>query len=64
MVAMQKVHLLQVDATVIFDVVMNGDESEPFTCELALALQRLWADAGLQQAYERRSEYQLSDSAK
>jgi len=28
------------------------------------AIQSLWADAGIQECYDRRREYQLTDSAK
>ena len=31
--------------------------------ELATAIQELWRDEGIQECYERSSEYQLSDSA-
>lgn len=41
-----------------------GDESEPFTDELAKALVSLWNDKNVQKAADMRSEYQLNDSAK
>jgi hypothetical protein len=33
------------------------------TPEIAEDFQSLWADAGVQKAYARQSEYQLTDSA-
>lgn len=41
-----------------------GDESEPFTDEVANALVSLWNDKAVRKAYDMRSEYQLNDSAK
>ncbi|VBB25949.1 unnamed protein product [Acanthocheilonema viteae] len=49
---------------IIFRVVEAGEESEPFTDELAKALVSLWNDENVQKAADMRSEYQLNDSAK
>ena len=49
---------------VIFRVIEVGDDKEPFTNEVFNALKSLWSDKGIQECYERRSEYQLNDSAK
>ena len=46
------------------DVVRAGEESEPFTPDLVSAIKAIWADKGTQEAYVRRSEFQLNDSAK
>lgn len=35
-----------------------------FEQEYVDAVQCLWADAGIQEVYDRRREYQLTDSAK
>jgi hypothetical protein len=45
-------------------VVEAGEEQQPFTDEVAKALQSLWGDKGVRKAYDMRSEYQLNDSAK
>lgn len=41
-----------------------GDESQPFTDEVYDAITTLWSDKNVRKAYERKSEYQLNDSAK
>jgi guanine nucleotide-binding protein G(o) subunit alpha len=57
--------VFQADARIVLDVIKTGDESEPFTAQLASALKKLWADKAVsQEAYSRRSEFQLNDSAK
>ncbi|VDK77922.1 unnamed protein product [Litomosoides sigmodontis] len=48
---------------IVFRVVEAGDESKPFTDELAKALVSLWNDKNVQKAAHMRSEYQLNDSA-
>ncbi len=45
-------------------VVEAGDECEPFDNDLACALQFLWQDPGVQEAYSHRSQAQILDSAK
>ncbi|KAK9522816.1 hypothetical protein VZT92_019259 [Zoarces viviparus] len=40
------------------------DKVEEFHQSLAVAIRSLWEDAGIQQCYDRRREYQLSDSTK
>ena len=35
-----------------------------FESEYVEAVQCLWADSGIQECYDRRREYQLTDSAK
>uniref|UniRef100_A0A914QXC2 Uncharacterized protein n=2 Tax=Panagrolaimus TaxID=55784 RepID=A0A914QXC2_9BILA len=52
------------DKTIIYRVVDNGDENQPFTDEVANACMNLWADKNVRKAYDMRSEYQLNDSAK
>ena len=43
-------------------------DSETVTCSIdashAAAIHTLWADPGIQECYDRRREYQLTDSAK
>ncbi|KAI1730196.1 g-protein alpha subunit domain-containing protein [Ditylenchus destructor] len=53
------------DAKIVMDTIRNGEESEPFSDELAVALKRLWADPALNTAtFSRRLEFHLHDSAK
>ncbi|XP_059192641.1 guanine nucleotide-binding protein subunit alpha-14-like [Centropristis striata] len=40
------------------------DKVEEFDQSLAAAVRRLWDDGGIQESYDRRREYQLSDSTK
>lgn len=40
------------------------EDTEPFSDELLLAMNRLWADSGVQECFSRSNEYQLNDSAK
>ena len=40
------------------------DKVEEFDQSLAVAVRSLWDDAGIQECYDRRREYQLSDSTK
>ena len=46
---------------------MLSDEHEYFTgtitSQMADDVKKLWADKGVQAAYERRAEFQLNDSA-
>ncbi|XP_062409648.1 guanine nucleotide-binding protein subunit alpha-14-like [Sardina pilchardus] len=46
---------------------LSGVQAESMTSlepQMIAAIKRVWADHGLQQCYERRREFQLSDSAK
>jgi len=43
---------------------LEMSEDTPLTEDIAAKVQNVWADAGIQAAYERRSEFQLNDSAK
>uniref|UniRef100_A0A7E4WB28 G-protein alpha subunit n=1 Tax=Panagrellus redivivus TaxID=6233 RepID=A0A7E4WB28_PANRE len=55
----------QSDARVVLDTIKAGDQSEPFTPELAVALKRLWADPAIsKKLYERRLEFHMHDSSK
>ncbi|VDN58892.1 unnamed protein product [Dracunculus medinensis] len=54
----------ETDKALIYRVIEAGDESLPFTDELAKAIVSLWNDKGVKKAYDMRSEYQLNDSAK
>ncbi|KAL3077313.1 hypothetical protein niasHS_013302 [Heterodera schachtii] len=49
---------------VVFRVIENGEENQPFTDAVANALIALWGDKGVKKAYDNRSEFQLNDSAK
>lgn len=40
------------------------DKVEDLDQNLAMAIKSLWNDGGIQECYERRNEYQLSDSTK
>ena len=44
--------------------VENPDAVTSLEPHHAKAIESLWRDAGVQEAYDRRREYQLSDSAK
>jgi len=35
-----------------------------FECQFVEAIRSLWLDPGIQECYDRRREYQLTDSAK
>lgn len=54
----------QADKAIVYRVVEAGEESQPLTDELVAALKNLWSDGNVRIAYERRNEYQLTDSAK
>uniref|UniRef100_A0A915AS55 Uncharacterized protein n=1 Tax=Parascaris univalens TaxID=6257 RepID=A0A915AS55_PARUN len=54
----------EAEKALVYRVVEVGDESEPFTDEVANAIVSLWNDKGVRKAYDMRSEYQLNDSAK
>uniref|UniRef100_A0A9J2PUL3 Uncharacterized protein n=1 Tax=Ascaris lumbricoides TaxID=6252 RepID=A0A9J2PUL3_ASCLU len=56
--------LIKAEKALVYRVVEVGDESEPFTDEVANAIVSLWNDKGVRKAYDMRSEYQLNDSAK
>ena len=40
------------------------DKVEEFDQTLSVAIKSLWKDGGVQECYDRRREYQLSDSTK
>jgi len=52
------------DARRVLSVVESGKDAQPFTPDLFDSLKMLWADQNVIKAYERRSEFQLGDSAK
>ncbi len=53
------------DARVMMETLKRGDESEPFTMELAAAMKRLWADPAVNtDVYALRHEFHLHESAK
>ncbi|PAV61455.1 hypothetical protein WR25_11308 isoform B [Diploscapter pachys] len=54
----------QRDKAIVLKVQDMGEESEPLTDEVSKAVQSLWSDPSVKKAYEMRSEYQLTDSAK
>ncbi|VDO28156.1 unnamed protein product [Onchocerca flexuosa] len=54
----------EAEKEIVFRVVEAGEESEPFTDELAKALVSLWNDKNVQKTADMRSEFQLNDSAK
>lgn len=56
------VDLLQHDSQLVFSTVHANKEE--LTNELSIAMQRLWADQGVQDCYLRSNEYQVDDSAK
>ena len=43
---------------------LDQDSTEALSDEQLKLVKALWADASLQKCYERRREYQLTDSAK
>ncbi|VDM63405.1 unnamed protein product [Angiostrongylus costaricensis] len=56
--------MFQKEKAIVLRVQEMGEESEPLTEEVSRAIQSLWSDPGVKKAYEMRSEYQLTDSAK
>ena len=48
----------------VFRVQELGEEQQPLTEEVARAIELLWEDPAVKKAYEMRSEFQLTDSAK
>ncbi|ETN84522.1 g-protein alpha subunit [Necator americanus] len=52
------------EKAVVLRIQEMGEESEPLTDEVSKAIQSLWSDPGVKKAFEMRSEYQLTDSAK
>jgi len=54
----------EADAKLVMDVVARMEDTEPFSDDLLSAMKRLWADAGVQECFQRSNEYQLNDSAK
>jgi len=53
----------EADAQRVIEVIQRMKDTEPFNSELLLSMERLWADAGVQQCFLRSNEYQLNDSA-
>ena len=53
---------LQSHANLVLEV--EVDKLEEFDPDLAAAVRCLWDDGGIQKCYDRRREYQLSDSTK
>jgi maltooligosyltrehalose synthase len=53
------------DAQVVMQVIKSGDEMEPFSPQLAMALKRLWADPAVSvETYSHRLQFHLHESAK
>ena len=44
--------------------IADGLEYTEITPEILQAIKKLWTDAGVQECYNRRDEFQLADSAK
>uniref|UniRef100_A0A7E4UZY5 Guanine nucleotide-binding protein G(I) subunit alpha n=1 Tax=Panagrellus redivivus TaxID=6233 RepID=A0A7E4UZY5_PANRE len=55
---------VETDAKILEQCVATGSECLAFSATVKTALSSVWADSGVQEAYNRRSEYQLNDSAK
>lgn len=53
---------LQGHADAVLEV--EVDKVEELDPRLAASIKSLWSDTGIQECYERRREYQLSDSTK
>lgn len=43
---------------------LNADSVQEIGEEACEAIQKVWADEGVQECYQRRNQYQLSDSTK
>lgn len=56
--------VFQKDAQVVYATVHAQRDTEQFSEDLSLAMQRLWKDEGVQQCYHRSNEYQIDDSAR
>ena len=54
--------LLQANASIVRDV--DVEKISMFENPYTDAIKSLWNDPGIQEAYDRRREYQLSDSTK
>ncbi|KRZ25803.1 Guanine nucleotide-binding protein alpha-7 subunit [Trichinella pseudospiralis] len=54
----------QKDAQIVYATVHAQRDAEPFSESLSQAMQKLWADGGVQSCYSRSNEYQIDDSAK
>ena len=55
-------HFLQENAKLVLSV--DHEQVKVLEEHYVKAIQSLWEDAGIQEAYDRRREFQLSDSAK
>jgi guanine nucleotide-binding protein G(o) subunit alpha len=53
----------EADAHRVLEVIQRMKDTEPFNSDLLSSMERLWADAGVQQCFLRSNEYQLNDSA-
>ena len=49
--------------TLPFPCDLSGFDDSNFSQELSIVIKRIWSDPGVQQAFSRRREYQLNDSA-
>ena len=56
--------MYQDDAALLFQIIQQHRDIEPFTPELLGALKRLWIDRGIQLSFGQSREYQLNDSAR
>jgi len=54
----------QVQATTSFEMIRNIDENEMIDVLIGGAVKELWLDPGIQQVWDRRSEFQIIDSVK
>ena len=54
-----KMGITDVKATSAFETIRAIDENEPVTFDIGTCVQELWADEGIQQAWTRRSEFQV-----
>ncbi|KAI6185840.1 Guanine nucleotide binding protein (G-protein) domain containing protein [Aphelenchoides besseyi] len=53
------------DAQLVMQVIKSGDEMEPFSPQLGIALKRLWADPAISdKTYGHRLDFHLHESAK
>ncbi len=52
------------DSRRVLSVVESGKDAQPFSPDLFESLKGLWKDKAVIKAYDRRSEFQVGDSAK
>lgn len=48
---------------VFFDLVMSNKDQVNLSSEIVKAIHHLWQDKGVKEAYQKRNEFQLNDSA-